>query len=124
MVHFDSGNTKEAQRCLVKAAKLSQEHSERHWQASSLIWLGRALQDGGTPQNAKGEKYILHGIKVCDNQKMKPISAQGYLFLGELYAHTDQREKALENLGKAQGMFQEMGMDYWLAKTKVVLGRL
>jgi len=44
--------------------------------------------------------------------------------LGELYEGTGQNEKALENLKKAEGMFQEMGMDYWLGKTHEVLGRL
>ena len=34
-----------------------------------------------------------------------------------------QREKALENLKKAKGMFQEMGMDYWLRRTQEVLER-
>ena len=35
-----------------------------------------------------------------------------------------QREKALENLKKAKGMFQEMGMDYWLRRTQEVLERV
>jgi len=46
--------------------------------------------------------------------------SQGYLYLGELYANTNQKEKALENLEKAEGMFQDMGMDYWLGKTYAV----
>jgi hypothetical protein len=44
--------------------------------------------------------------------------------LGELYADTGQKEKALEHLKKAEERFQEMGMDYWLAKTQEVLERL
>ncbi len=71
-----------------------------------------------------GEEYILQGIKICNELKIKPFSAQGYLFLGELYADSDKREKAWENLEKAQKMFQEMGMDCWLAKTQEVLDRL
>jgi hypothetical protein len=35
-----------------------------------------------------------------------------------------QKDKALENLKKAEGMFREMGMDYWLAKTHKALERL
>jgi hypothetical protein len=48
----------------------------------------------------------------------------GYLFLGELYADTGQHDKAVESLKNAGGMFREMGMDYWLAKTDEVLKRL
>jgi hypothetical protein len=38
-----------------------------------------------------------------------------------LYANADQKEKALETLKKAETMFQEMSMDYWLAETRKVL---
>ena len=62
--------------------------------------------------------------KILGEQKMKSWCSQGYLFLGELYADTGQREKALEYLKKAQGMFREMGMDYWLGKTQEVLERV
>jgi cytochrome c-type biogenesis protein CcmH/NrfG len=63
-------------------------------------------------------------MKICDELSLKPWSAQGYLFLGEIYGDAARREKALESLKKAEGMFQEMKMDYWLAKTQEVLGRL
>ena len=61
---------------------------------------------------------------MLDELELRPSAAQGYLFLGELCADKGQTEKALENLKKAEGMFQGMGMDYWLAKTQEVLGRL
>jgi hypothetical protein len=60
-------------------------------------------------------------MKIADELKTKPFYAQGHLFLGELYADAGQKEKALENMKKAEVMFQEMGMDYWLARTKKVL---
>ena len=34
------------------------------------------------------------------------------------------REEALEHLKKAEAMFQDMGMDYWLGKTRKVLATL
>jgi len=41
-----------------------------------------------------------------------------------VHFYIGQREKALETLKKATGMFQEMGMDYWLHRTQEVLERL
>jgi len=67
---------------------------------------------------------LLHNSKSSQVTNKKPHSAQGYLFLEELYLDTGQREKALENLKKAEAMFKEMGMDCWLAKTPEVLDRL
>jgi hypothetical protein len=60
---------------------------------------------------------------MSDELKLRPCFSQGYFFLGELYVDTGQREKALENLKKTERMFQEMGMDYWLAKTREILGK-
>lgn len=42
----------------------------------------------------------------------------------ELYADTGQKAKARENLKMAEGLFKEMGMDYWLAQTQTVLERI
>ncbi len=44
--------------------------------------------------------------------------------MGELYVDTGQREKGLKNLKKAEATFKEMGMDYWLARTREVLSWL
>jgi tetratricopeptide (TPR) repeat protein len=60
-------------------------------------------------------------MKILDELETKPLYAQGYLFLGDLYADAGQKEKAIENLRKAEAMFQKMGMDYWLARTKRLL---
>jgi len=124
MVHFDSGDLKNAKNCVREALRLSQNHNAKDTEGISKIWLGRILVKAETSQAGKWEEHILQGIKICNELKIKPFSAQGYLFLGELHADTGQREKALANLKKAEGMFQEMGMDYWLAQTQEVLGRL
>ena len=63
-------------------------------------------------------------LAELDEMKLKPWSARGYLYLGELCADTGQKEKALETLKKAEGMFQEMGMDYYLRRTQEVLERV
>jgi len=64
---------------------------------------------------------VWKGIEILKNLKLKPYYSQGYLFLGELYKDSDQREKALEYLKKAAEYFREMEMDYWLDKTRAVL---
>ena len=87
----------------------------------SWMGLGRILGRTETPQIHKAEEYILKGMKILDELKMKPSYAGGYLALAELYAHASQKEKALENLKKAETMYQEMGMDYWLDMTRKVM---
>jgi len=79
------------------------------------------LSKADTSQGGKAEEYILQGITILDELKAKPLCCIGYFYLGELYADMGQREKALETLNKAKGMFQEMGMEYYLRRTQEVL---
>ena len=124
IVHIDLGNLEDARNWGEKCLKLSQEYSEADTEALSHILLGRILGKVDPSQSGKAEEYILHGIKILDEWNMKAFLSEGYFFLGELYADTGQKEKALEHLKKAETMFKEMGMDYWLRRTLEVLERL
>ena len=117
-VNFDLGNLEEARLHADEALKLGQANHEKGVEGIAWCFLGRVIGKMDGPRIDEAEDYILRGMKICDELEMKPFYAQGHLFLGELYAHADQKEKALENLKKAETMFQEMGMDYWLARTR------
>ena len=64
---------------------------------------------------------MLQGISMLDDLQIRPRYAEGLMYLEELYADAGQRGAALENLKKAAGMFQEMGMDYWLTQVRKIL---
>ena len=115
--HLQLGDLEHARGSVEEALRLSQKNNEKPSEARAWIFLGRILGRTETPHIHKAEECILQGMKIADELKMKPFYAQGHLFLGELYAHSGQKEKALENLAKAETMFQEMGMDYWLDET-------
>jgi len=123
-IYLDLGDPKNSRSFIDEALKLSQKNSEKHLEGASWIWLGRILGKTDPSQSDKAEGCILKGIKILEEMAIKPWCSEGYLCLGELYADTGKREKALENLKKAEGMFQEMGMDYWLARTQEVMRRL
>jgi class 3 adenylate cyclase len=124
IVHFALGEFSKALKSLEEAICLSQKSRERHWEAVCRIWLSRILGKMEPSQTDKAEEYALQGIKETNELKVKPFSAKGYLFLGELYADRDEKQKSSENLRKAEEMFQAMGMDYWLGKTREILERL
>lgn len=90
----------------------------------SLIWMGRILGRSDASRKDKAEQYILKGINILEKVELKPFYTLGRFFLGEFYLDAGQREKAAKNLKKADSMFQEMGMDYWLARTREVMQRL
>jgi tetratricopeptide (TPR) repeat protein len=123
-VHFDSDDLQKAQGFAEKAVEISQKNNERYIEGQSRISLGRILGKMDPSQSEKAEEFILQGIKVLEELKLRPGIASGYLSLGELYADTSQREKALENLKKVEAEFKAMGMDYSLALTYTIYAGL
>ena len=121
LVHFDLGNLSEAKVHAEQALNLAQTTHNKWSEGVSWIELGRIIGRTDESQIDKAEEHILQGMKILDELKTKPIYAEGYMFLGELYADAGQKEKALEDLKKAKEMFREMGMDYWFARTKKLL---
>jgi tetratricopeptide (TPR) repeat protein len=122
--HVKLNDLEHARGSVEEALRLSQKNHENFVEAQAWIFLGRTLGRTETPQIRKAEECILQGMKIADELKTKPAYAQGHLFLGELYARAGQKGKALENLTKAETMFQEMGMDYWLDETRKVAAEL
>jgi tetratricopeptide (TPR) repeat protein len=124
VLHLDSGDLEEARRCAEEALRLSQNNNEKWAEGVSRVLMGRVVGRTDASQRAEAEEHVLQGIKIFDELKLKPWRAQGYLHLGELCADMGQQGKALENVKRAQGMFQEMGMDYWVHRTQGVLERV
>lgn len=124
VVQFASNELEKAQECIEQAVRIAKDRQEKSYEGISRAWLGKILGRIDPSQSDKGEQQIVQGIQISNELKMKPFSAQGLLYLGELYVDNDQIEKALENLKKAEGMFREMDMDYWLAKTQEVLSKM
>jgi len=121
---LDSGDVKTARGHIEKSLSLAKKQGERNQEGSSTVALGRVMGKADPSESAKAEGVILEGIKLLAELGLKPNQAEGFLSLGELYADTGQKEKALETLNKAKGMFTEMGMDYYLAKAGKALEKL
>jgi len=73
---------------------------------------------------SREEQFIIEGINILEELKLRSYLSWGYFFLGELYAETGRKAEALENLNKAMAMCQEMGIEYWPDKIQEVLDRL
>jgi len=124
IIHYDFEYYEKALKRIEEALRLSQKNKENHFEGYSKIWFGRILGKMKPSQTEKAEEFMVQGINILEDLMIKPWSTQGYLFLGELYTNTGQGDKAPENLKKAEHLFKEMGMDYWLAKTNEVMGSL
>jgi len=124
VIHLQMSDLINARSFVDEALRLSKKYNEKRVEGMSWIWLGKILEKTEPPQIDKAEESILKGIKILHELQLKPNYALGHLFLGELYLNTNEKEMAIKNLKKAEGMFQEMGMDSWLARTQEVLAKV
>jgi len=123
-VELDMGDLTSARTYIDEAVKLAQSNNERHLEAIARYSQGRLLGETDKSRYGEAEEYIIQGISILNELKMKPWSAIGVLYLGELFADTGQTERALETLKKAEAEFLRMGMAYWLRRTQKVLEEL
>jgi len=127
MIRLGAGELEGARESAGEAFRLSQEFGSITLEAWALLALGRILGEADREQVKLAEDNIRQGISMAEGIKGKPISAQGYLFLGEVFEIAERRKEALENLMKAEQMYLDMGVcpdSYWLARTREALARL
>jgi len=124
MIYFDMGDLDKSLLNAEEALSLSQKNGEREYEGLARIVLGRLAARESPSRFDVAEHSILEGIKILRDQELKPYVSVGHLHLGELYGEMGHTEKATATLKKAESMFQEMGMDYWLGKTQAVLAKL
>jgi len=123
-VHLGLGNLEKALVHAEQAVDLSQKNNERYFEAEARITFGRVIAATNRTKFDKAREQMLQGIKILDEFQISPRYAVGLLYLGKLYANAGQRKAAIENLKKAEAIFQEMGIDYWLSKAREVLAGL
>ena len=122
--YLQLGDIEKAQTLAEEGLRLAQKNNEVFNETSAWLILGRIVGHTQATHMPKAEKCVLRGMKIAGELKAAPFYARGHFYLGELHARSGQKEKALDNLAKAEAMFQEMGMDYWLAETRKVLAEL
>jgi class 3 adenylate cyclase/tetratricopeptide (TPR) repeat protein len=124
LVHLDSGELEKARLDIEKALSLSRENGEKQVEAMTRCLQGMIVGTMDSSQRDEAQEAILDGIRMSDELRLRPLTGLGYFYLGELHGNTGQKQRALEALEKAQGMFQEMGMDYWAHRTEKAMERL
>jgi class 3 adenylate cyclase/tetratricopeptide (TPR) repeat protein len=120
-IHLALGDLEKAGTSMEEALRISRKNSEKGYEGQALLGLGQVCGKRKPPQREKAEEYFSQGLTILRDLKMKPVYSQGCMFLGEFYLDVGEKEKALESLKEAEGMFQEMMMDYWLDRTRKVL---
>ena len=116
MIYSEVGELEKAHSCANEAVKLSKERMVGGWEGLSCFVLGLVLAPMDEPRHEEAEECIKRALMILDEYRLRPLFANGTFTLGEIYAHSGHKEKALQNLKKAEAMFKEMEM--WAAESR------
>ena len=123
-IHLDLSDLANAGTSMEEALRLSRKNNEKGYEGLALVGLGRVFGMRQPRRTEQAEECFSKGLAILRDLKMKPYYSQGRMFLGELYLDVGEKEKAMENLKKAEVMFHEMGMEYWLDRTHKLLEKI
>jgi class 3 adenylate cyclase/tetratricopeptide (TPR) repeat protein len=118
LVQLASGDVKLSEESFHQALRMSLDHSEKWIEGTSRIYMGITVAQSDDASIETAEKSILDGIAILEDRKIKPWAAIGYFNLGMVQIHRGDIRKAPINLKRAEKMFKEMGMEYWLASSR------
>jgi hypothetical protein len=118
MAYLETTDTMNAEKCANLALKSAQEHDERYFEAFSRMLLAQSIVKRDVLRFNEAKQHMIGAIKTLDELKIRSAYAVAIYFLGQTYAYGDQKEIAKRTLEKAEGLFREMGMDYWITRTR------
>ncbi|MBF0474599.1 MAG: AAA family ATPase [Deltaproteobacteria bacterium] len=124
IVSYESKMWEESYDLFCKSRDLSNDRHERRVEGLAMIWLGRTLIKMNMAEHQQAIKEIKQGLVLLEGLDLRPDAALGMFFLGEAYMLIEDKDNASGNLDTAAGMFQGMGMTYWLGKTNELLTTL
>ncbi|MCX5852735.1 MAG: AAA family ATPase [Deltaproteobacteria bacterium] len=122
-----AGDLGRARECAEEALKISRECSAKNVEGIARVLLGYMMEEMTPAIIEKAQRQIRHGIAILEELKSKPLSAVGYLHLGEFLANAGRKDEALESLKKAEALYREMEItpqNYWLTRTQDALKKL
>jgi tetratricopeptide (TPR) repeat protein len=124
VAHFELGEIEEAQAHFELGLQSALQNQEKGTQATISLYLGWVMARQDPRQIEAAEEHIRQGINLLEELGLRAFYSLGYMVLGAVYAESGRPKEALEPLKKAEAMFQEMGMDYYLGRTREILGKL
>jgi tetratricopeptide (TPR) repeat protein len=115
------GRLSDARQAAHHALSLARQHQERGHEAWALRLLGE-IDSCSHPPDREAAKINYHqALARADELGMRPLVARCHLGLGALQREAKDRLQAQRHLMTAMGLFREMGMDSWAARTEQLL---
>lgn len=100
------------------ALDLARKHKERANEAIALQVLAEIVTAAEILDAKSAHEHYASSIALASQLGMQPLVAHCHFGLGRLYRRTEAPELARTHLELAFGMYQDMGMRYWLERAR------
>ncbi len=116
------GRLNDARQAAHHALSLARRHQERGHEAWALRLLGEIDSSRSHSPDRDAAKTNYHqALAQADELGMRPLVARCHLGLGALHHEAKDQVQAQKHLTTAMGLFREMGMESWVARTEQLL---
>jgi len=119
--HLRNGRVDDALTLATQAVELARQRQERGHEAWALRALGEVALAQAPLDAARAEGAFRQASALAGELGMRPLAAQCHVGLGTLHRRTGDGSRAREHLGRALGLFQDMAMGRWAARTRAAL---
>ena len=117
--HLLADRREEALTVARRALELALRQKERGNEAWVLRLLGEIASGDDRLDAETAEGYYRQALALATELGMRPLAAHCHRGLGTLYRRSGGPARAEAHLEIAASMYREVGMTYWLEKTKV-----
>jgi len=119
-----SGKIDEAKKCAARARALAKETKERGYEAWALKLLGDIAARGESPEAETPEHCYKRAMQLASELGMRPLESHCHLGLGNWYAQTGNKDRAITDFTTAIELYTAMDMPFWLGRTQASVKEL
>jgi tetratricopeptide (TPR) repeat protein len=108
----------------IRSLDITRTQNARGDHAHLLRLLGDLTRRLGANDADQAEAPYRQALAIAEELGMRPLQAHCHLGLGTLYGEQDKRELARQELSKAQALYRDMEMTFWLPQVETALSTL
>jgi Flp pilus assembly protein TadD len=113
-----------ANRFALRGLDMARDQNARGEQAHVLRLLGDHHRRHGADDVDRAESSYRQALSTAQELGMRPLQAHCYLGLGMLYSQRGEREFARQELSKAQVLYRDMEMTFWMLSVEAALSQM
>jgi tetratricopeptide (TPR) repeat protein len=113
-----------AYKFAMRSLDMARDQNARGEQAQVLRLLGDHHRRHGADDVDRAESSYRQALSTAQELGMRPLQAHCHLGLGTLYSERGEQALARQELSKAQALYRDMEMTFWIPSVEAALSQV